>query len=161
DVREYISHTVDGIVPTVPNTKSWQFIWSAPERRIGKVGFYAAGNAANGTGGPGNDLIYTTSASTFSGTNISSFDGDSVSEPAVYRSSNGHWYSVNSTDGQEKDTWWGVEGDVPVPGDYDGDGTTDLAVYRESAGYFYIVQSSGDTLWVPWGVEGDIPVSAD
>lgn len=161
DLREYISHTVDGIVPTVAGTKSWQFTWTAPARRVGKVGFYAAGNAADGTGGTESDYIYTTSASTLSGTNLSSFDGDQRSEPAVFRPSDGGWYSLNSTDGQFQVAQWGLSEDVPVPGDYDGDGITDRAVFRPSAGFWYLLKSTEGVEWIPWGVAGDIPVAGD
>jgi hypothetical protein len=55
---------------------------------------------------------------------------------------------------------WGVEGDIPVPGDYDDDGITDLAVWRPSEGNWYIIRSSlpGEAREVKWGTEGDISV---
>jgi|APDOM4702015191_1054821.scaffolds.fasta_scaffold17339_2 hypothetical protein len=60
DLRQYVEHTSAGIVPTTFGSKSWTFIWNAPSQPIGKVSFYAAGNAANGSGGTDGDYIYTT-----------------------------------------------------------------------------------------------------
>jgi len=65
--RQYIEHTVQGITPTANGTKSWQFNWTAPERRIGKLGFFAAGNAANSDSSSDGDQIYTTARHTLSG----------------------------------------------------------------------------------------------
>lgn len=48
---------------TTNNQGVWTFRWRAPATSAGRVNFYAAGNAANGTGGQDGDLIYTTSAS--------------------------------------------------------------------------------------------------
>ncbi|HEV8592619.1 MAG TPA: hypothetical protein VGQ55_10990 [Pyrinomonadaceae bacterium] len=46
---------------------------------------------------------------------------------AVWRPSNGQWWTLNSQGGSSTYTW-GVSTDVPVPGDFDGDGKTDFAV---------------------------------
>ena len=48
---------------TTANQGVWTFRWRAPATAAGRVTFYAAGNAANGTGGQDGDLIYTTNAS--------------------------------------------------------------------------------------------------
>lgn len=61
--RRYIQHSYTGISPNGANQASWTFKWKAPSTPAGKVTFYAAGNAANGTGTSGNDYIYTTSRS--------------------------------------------------------------------------------------------------
>ncbi len=74
--RDYVQHTSSGIIPTQFDTKSWTFTFTAPSQRVGKIGFYAAGNAANSDGGPDGDYIYTTAKATLSGTAISNFDGD-------------------------------------------------------------------------------------
>jgi len=52
---------------------------------------------------------------------------------------------------------WGVNGDIPVVGDFDDDGISDIAVWRPSSGVWFIIKSSGGTQFVGWGVSGDIP----
>ncbi len=75
DLRQYVEHTFAGIVPTDFGSKSWTVIWNAPAEPIGKVSFYAAGNAANGNGGTSGDFIYTTSRGSVGNSSLS----DSVS----------------------------------------------------------------------------------
>src|SRR5262249_3171120 len=58
---QYIEHTFNGVQPTAPDQGSWAFTWTAPAISVGRVTFYAAGNAANGDGTNQNDFIYTTS----------------------------------------------------------------------------------------------------
>jgi len=54
---------------------------------------------------------------------------------------------------------WGMNGDIPVPGDFDGDRTTDIAVFRPSTGVWQILYSSnGTSAFQQWGLTGDIPV---
>src|SRR5207248_10400005 len=89
--RRYIEHTIDGVLPTQFGSNSWTFTWTAPQQRVGKIGFYAAGNAANSDGTTSGDYIYTTARSSLSGTAISNFDGDTASELAVSRPSDGNW----------------------------------------------------------------------
>lgn len=61
--RRYIQHSFSGISPNGTNQGSWTFKWKAPATDSGKITFFAAGNAANGTGSSGSDYIYTTSKS--------------------------------------------------------------------------------------------------
>ena len=60
--RKYIQHTSNGNTASSTNQSDWVIKWKAPATRVGKITFYAAGNAANGAGS-GGDFIYTTSAS--------------------------------------------------------------------------------------------------
>jgi hypothetical protein len=69
--KTYISHTdqngVDGTFLGQLDSATWAFSWTAPSATSGTVTFYAAGNAANGTGTNAGDKIYTTSASVTEG----------------------------------------------------------------------------------------------
>src|SRR4030042_4654817 len=59
----------------------------------------------------------------------SDFDGNMTSDIAIFRPSAGMW-SVKD----QFHVYYGLPGDIPVPGDYNDDGTTDIAVYRPSTG---------------------------
>lgn len=159
--RQYIEHTVQGITPTANGTKSWQFNWTAPERRVGKLGFFAAGNAANSDSSSDGDQIYTTAKFALSGTAIASFDGDNQSDVSVYRPAEGVWYSIASDLSGVQQIQFGLPGDIAAPGDYDGDGITDRAIYRPSDGYWWIRFSTGGDTAIKWGLAEDIPVAGD
>lgn len=58
--RQYISHTIGGTAADRPNGNSWTIDWTAPETNVGKVTFWAAGNAANNDVMSEGDYIYTT-----------------------------------------------------------------------------------------------------
>lgn len=61
--RQYIEHTTAGVTPNGTNQNSWTFTWRAPEQNVGRVTFYVAGNAANGSNSNQGDYIYNASAS--------------------------------------------------------------------------------------------------
>lgn len=75
--RNYIEQTTvnggDGTFSGQANG-SWDFNWTAPAAGAGSVTFYAAGNAADGSGTTTGDFIYTKTASSLEGsaTDVSS-----------------------------------------------------------------------------------------
>lgn len=161
-LRDYVAHTVDGIIPTQFGSKTWNFTWTAPNRRAGKVSFYVAGNAANSDANTSGDYIYTAAKATLSGSAISNFDSDNSSDIAVFRPSSGVWYTLNSSNGNFQVVQFGANGDKIVPGDYDGDGKTDLAVWRPSTGVWYIWKSDGSGFIITqFGTLGDVPAVGD
>ncbi len=161
--RLYVEHTIAGLfTPGQFGSNSWTFKWTAPAARVGKIGFYAAGNAANSDESPSGDYIYTDSDASLSGSAISNFDGDLRSDIAVFRPATGTWYSYTIATGDYQSFQFGTQGDVITPGDYDGDGTTDFAVFRPSTGAWYIQQSGGSGfIGVHFGTAGDQPVAGD
>ena len=160
--RQYVEHTIDGLFTNgVFGSNTWHFTWTAPAARVGKIDFYASGNAANGDGTNGGDYIYTTSKPALTGTAIANLDGDTRSDISVFRPSNGVWYSLNSSDNAFAATQFGQNGDMIVPGDYDGDGITDRAVFRPSNGTWYINGSTSGFYGVGFGSPGDIPAQGD
>ncbi len=93
------------------------------------------------------------------------FDGDGVTDLAVYRPDGGLWSVRQSSDGAEHALEWGWTAAVPVPGEYDGDGRIDVAVQHQREGQWTVRQSSdGATLEgdaIGWGWHGAAPVSGD
>jgi hypothetical protein len=99
------------------------------------------------------------------------FDGDGLSDVAVWTPDLGIWSIIPSSNPSQKivKSWGGTLNgvrDVIVPGDYDGDGKTDLAVWRPTNGVWYVLRSSdGAEVDMPWGgtINGvqDIPVQGD
>lgn len=61
--RQYPGHTQFGTIPNGTNQNSWVLRWKAPATDVGRITFYAVGNAANGNGATGGDSIYTTNRS--------------------------------------------------------------------------------------------------
>jgi hypothetical protein len=83
------------------------------------------------------------------------YDGDGISDVAVYRPMTGEWFIRQSSNGVvTAQVFGGVNGDVPVPADYDGDGKTDLAVFRASTSTWYVLGQ----FTIPFGASGDVPV---
>ena len=158
--RQYIFHTSSGLFdPKVFGSNTWSFTWTAPAQKIGKIDFYAAGNAADSNGNSGGDYIYTTSSSTLSGSALSNFDGDLASDIAFFRPGQNKWFSQNIQTNATLNTTFGTRGDRIAPGDYDGDGKTDNAVFR--GGKFRIQRSTGGYQEVLLGTAADVPVPGD
>jgi hypothetical protein len=162
NLRLYVEHTSNGLFTQgVFGSNTWTFRWTAPSQRVGKIGFYAAGNGANSDGGTSGDYIYTDATASLSGTAIANFDGDLQSDISVFRPSDGTWYSYSIASGDYTIYQWGTLGDRIAPGDYDGDGTTDFAVFRPSTGIWYLQQSTAGFRDVQFGTAGDLTAAGD
>ena len=160
--RQYVEQTTNGLFnPSTPGSNSWDFTWTTPLRRAGKITFYAAGNASDSNGTPSGDQIYTTAKPTLSGSATSNFDGDFTSDVAYFRPSTAVWQSYNIQTGISQTFTFGVGTDRIVPGDYDGDGRTDLALFRPATAEWRIQRSTLGFVLVPWGAAGDLPVAGD
>lgn len=82
------------------------------------------------------------------------YDGDGVSDPAVFRPSAGLWAVRGMTRFR-----FGAAADIPVSGDYDGDGTAEAAVFSRA---YSPARWSIDRLGVEYfGEPSDRPVPAD
>lgn len=92
----------------------------------------------------------------------SDFDGDGVSDTAVFRPSTGVWFLLRSSDNIFAAFPFGVNGDVPIDGDFDGDGKNDAAIFRPSNGQWWFLRSSDNSVFAAqFGTGTDKPIPGD
>jgi Tol biopolymer transport system component len=89
------------------------------------------------------------------------FDGDGLTEFAVFRPSTGVWYMLGAGTGAFSGVQFGQNGDVPVTGDFDGDSFTDTAVFRPGNGTWYFLLTTTGFTARQFGLNGDRPLAAD
>lgn len=90
----------------------------------------------------------------------SDFDGDGISDQAVYTAASGLWTLRCSRDG-ERQVSFGYAETKPVTGDFDNDGRDDLGVYDPAAGTWYVLASTRGFSQLRFGYAGTQPVPAD
>jgi hypothetical protein len=102
------------------------------------------------------------------------WNGDGIAQIGVFRPSTGKWYlDLNGNrqwDGCSVDgcITFGMNGDLPVAGDWNGDGIAQIGVFRPSTGKWYL-DLNGNRQWdgcsvdgcITFGMNGDLPVAGD
>ncbi|HUR24363.1 MAG TPA: Ig-like domain-containing protein [Acidimicrobiales bacterium] len=120
------------------------FTYTANDGFTGSDSFTYVASDSRGKSDPATVTIAVTAAVRKA---VADFDGNGTSDRSVFR--NGAWYA----EGQAT-AYFGIAGDIAVPGDYDGNATTERAVYRDGAWI-----SEAGTAYL--GLAGDVPVPAD
>ncbi|HMP89954.1 MAG TPA: hypothetical protein PJ991_07125 [Kiritimatiellia bacterium] len=97
---------------------------------------------------------------------MNDYNGDEVSDLAVFRPATGQWYIRPVAPGPNIvfGFSWGGAGMIPVVGDFNGDGFGDLAVFNPPNGRWYIrdIRNNATIAWnVSWGASDMIPVPGD
>lgn len=99
---------------------------------------------------------------------LGDYNGDGMDDIAVYRMGAAPgdpsvWYWRTQFNGPVFGVQWGVNGDIPGPGDYEGDGKNDFVIKRGLGGqaYFWRLFSSGPIDVIPYGLPTDRIVPGD
>lgn len=163
--RSYIEHTIDGLfLPMTFGYNEWVFTWNAPSTDVGKVSFFAAGNAANSDGTTSGDYIYTSSKDLLSASTVPrlDFDGDGKTDVGIFRPAPAEWWILRSSDNGNFAVQFGATTDVTTPADFTGDGKADIAFFRPSSGQWFVLRSDDLSFFAfPFGANGDMPTPAD
>jgi hypothetical protein len=164
--RSYIEHTIDGLfLPMTFGFYEWTFMWNAPSTDVGKVSFYAAGNAANSDGTTSGDYIYTTSKDLLTSGTVPrlDFDGDGKTDVGIFRpNAAAEWWILRSSNNSVFAAQFGASTDRVAPADFTGDGKADMAFFRPSTGQWFVLRSEDLSFYgFPFGSTGDITTPAD
>jgi uncharacterized delta-60 repeat protein len=82
------------------------------------------------------------------------FDGDGISDLAVFRPSDRYWYLYQTSSGPRY-VQWGLDTDKPVAANYDTDDRTDIGIYRDYDSVWHLVPSDPfATNWMTFGERG-------
>jgi subtilisin-like proprotein convertase family protein len=101
---------------------------------------------------------------------VGDYNGDNKADLAVYRSgasagAPSFWYYRTTANGPVSVVQWGVNGDVPAPGDYDGNASNDFCVQRPTGGgnaaFWLALNGPGTVSVTGFGFSNDLVVPGD
>lgn len=96
---------------------------------------------------------------------LEDYDGDLLTDLAVYQESSGTWLALLSSQGYASVSvsGFGGPGYSPVPADYDGDLRADPVVYQQASGNWTILPSASgyESVTVNFGSSGYTPLAGD
>ncbi|MFA5788031.1 MAG: M23 family metallopeptidase, partial [Actinomycetota bacterium] len=85
------------------------------------------------------------------------FNGDGISDYAIYRASEGKWFVKSGPSGDAFISFGVQHGgqldDVPLVGDFNGDGISDYAIYRASEGKWFVKSGPSGDAFISFGVQ--------
>ncbi len=78
--RNFVMHRLAGSYPTIANTGSWTYKWTAPSANVGNISFYACFNAVNNnnTNDGGDETYYTKITINPSAVGIAEISSDNI-----------------------------------------------------------------------------------
>lgn len=105
--------------------------------------------------GTGSDLgTFTLSYGVAKDQRVADFDEDGKADLAIYRPTEGRWYSRDSGSNSMRVARWGANGDKPLLSK-DTEGTSLYTVFRPDTGIWYVFPYSGGYSAFQWGMSGD------
>jgi hypothetical protein len=95
------------------------------------------------------------------------FDGDGITDYSVYRQDPGSaeqsFWDIFTSRNNSVSTFFGINGDIPLPADINADEKTDIVVFRPSTGTWFFTTNIAvpDYELLSFGQSGDIPLTND
>ncbi len=161
-LRFYINETEQTNISGLSNWQNLSFSLPSGEHTL-KWQYTKDGSVKGGSdAGWLDQVVWFATPTPSEGTVKNDFNGDGITDMAIYQESTGYWFIIMSGDYSLSTSKLGELDYTPVPGDFDGDGKTDMAVYQESTGYWFIIKSSDYSLSTSkLGELGYTPVPGD
>ena len=139
--------------PATSGRESWSYRF--PTGSQGKISLISRATDDSGnTQQPTPPVEYTLSPA-LNGKAENDFDGDGMTDFALWQPVTGKWLIKDIADQGINFT----KGDIQVPADYNGDNVTDMAVFKKDGGMWYIKGLAEEG--IQWGKSNYVPVPGD